>query len=112
MSARALILCALLSIACPATYAAGQEEARAAGEPTTEVPVTIPCEGDDCQGPAPAPDDPVPITATVQGAPNPPVRFAKKPKPDKKKVRHGRKHVKKQRHGERHHGQKRHGARR
>lgn len=35
------------------------------------------CEGDDCQGPAPAPEDPTPGTAVVEGPPNPPVHYPK-----------------------------------
>lgn len=50
--------------------------------------IAAPCEGDECQGPAPAPDDPVPATAVAEGPPNPPVRFSK---PDRrKKQRHGK----------------------
>jgi len=51
------------------------------------------CEGDECQGPAPAPDDPTPSTAVVEGPANPPVSFPKDP-PKKKhhKHRHHKKH--------------------
>ena len=44
------------------------------------------CVGDECQVPPPAPQEIVPPTASVQGAPNPPVHF---PKPRK---RHHHKH--------------------
>lgn len=53
------------------------------GLPPTAVAVE--CEGDECQVPPPAPDDPVPPTSAVQGPPNPPVRF---PKPRKHKHPH------------------------
>jgi len=46
-----------------------------------------PCQGDECQAPAPAPDDPTPGTAVVEGPPNPPVHF---PKPQGSK-KHGHK---------------------
>lgn len=45
------------------------------------------CEGDECQAPPAAPDDPTPPTAAVNGPPNPPVHF---PKP--RKHRHHPKH--------------------
>ena len=38
------------------------------------------CEGDECQPPAPPPDDPIPGTAVAEGPSNPPVRFPKAPK--------------------------------
>lgn len=41
------------------------------------------CEGDECQVPPPAPDDPTPGTAVVEGPSNPPVRFPKHKKPHK-----------------------------
>lgn len=45
----------------------------------------IPCNGDECQGPAPEPQDPTPVTATLRGPSNPPLRFASEPKPKCKK---------------------------
>lgn len=48
------------------------------------------CEGDECQGPPPAPEEIVPGTATVVGPGNPPVHYPKE--------RHHRRH-KKHRHG-------------
>jgi hypothetical protein len=59
-----------------------------------EAPVGIPCEGDECQGPPPAPDDPVPGTAVVEGPPNPPVRFPQSQtgKHKKEKKKHKRRH--------------------
>lgn len=42
-----------------------------------EPPVSVGCEGDECQSPPPAPDDPLPGTATANGPQNPPVRFPK-----------------------------------
>jgi hypothetical protein len=45
------------------------------------------CIGDECQGPAPAPEDPTPGTAVVVGPANPPVP-APKGKPGKKKPHH------------------------
>lgn len=57
-----------------------------------EAPVGVACEGDECQGPAPAPDDPTPGTAVVEGPSNPPVRFPKTnaKKHQKKKHAHRR----------------------
>jgi hypothetical protein len=46
------------------------------------------CEGDDCQGPAPAPEDPTPGTASVGARSNPPLRILGK----HKKHHHPRKH--------------------
>jgi hypothetical protein len=66
------------------------------------------CEGDDCQGPAPAPDDPIPGTAVVEGPSNPPVRF---PSPHHKKPHHKKPHAKKhhrQPKGANHEGARRH----
>jgi hypothetical protein len=37
--------------------------------------VAAECNGDECQGPPPAPEEVTPGTAVVQGPPNPPVRF-------------------------------------
>lgn len=52
------------------------------------------CEGDDCQGPAPAPEEIVPGTAIVEGPQNPAVRFPKqrhpKKTPGQQKKRHGK----------------------
>lgn len=44
------------------------------------------CNGDECQAPPPAPDDPTPGTATAEGPPNPPARF---PEHHKKHHHHG-----------------------
>ena len=35
------------------------------------------CAGDECQSPAPAPEEVIPATAIVEGPANPPVRFPK-----------------------------------
>lgn len=43
-----------------------------------EPPPAIPCEGDDCQGPPPGPDDPTPGTAALGYPSNPPLRWPKK----------------------------------
>jgi hypothetical protein len=56
------------------------------------------CEGDECQGPPPAPVEVIPGTAVVNGPPNPPIRFpkergprgGKKKKNDSSKKRGGR----------------------
>lgn len=67
----------------------------ACGGATDEWPVravvasAASCEGDECQGPAPAPEDPAPGTAVVEGPSNPPVRFPA-PSHHKKKHRHHR----------------------
>lgn|GEM_PF-4844960 len=47
------------------------------------------CEGDECQGPPPAPAEIVPGTAVVEGPQNPPVHFPKARHP---KTRHHAKH--------------------
>jgi hypothetical protein len=47
------------------------------------------CNGDECQGPPPAPEEVTPGTAVVEGPQNPPVRFPKHHKPKK---HHGKKH--------------------
>jgi hypothetical protein len=45
----------------------------------------VPCNGDACQGPAPAPEDPVPGTATLVAPSNPPLTYPKvKPRKQKK----------------------------
>lgn len=63
-------------------------DARAGGGFPEPAPVT-PCLGDDCQGPPPGPDDPVPSTEVVSGPANPPVRFAGPRCPKKaKRARH------------------------
>lgn len=46
------------------------------------------CEGDECQGPPPAPEEIVPATAIVEGPPDPAVRF---PKPRHSKKHHSKK---------------------
>jgi hypothetical protein len=38
-------------------------------------PAAAECEGDECQGPPPAPEEVIPGTAVVEGPPNPVVRF-------------------------------------
>jgi hypothetical protein len=74
-------------------------DARAGGgfpEPEPEIP----CNGDDCQGPAPAPEVGVPGTAVLVGPPNPPLSFKKqKHKKGKKgKKKHHKKRHQKQAH--------------
>jgi hypothetical protein len=64
--------------------------------PSTTPPAPVPahaaaCEGDECQPPAPPPDDPVPGTAVAEGPPDPPVTF---PKERHKRPRHRGKHRK------------------
>lgn len=56
--------------------------ARIGGGFSEAVP-PVPCNGDECQGPAPGPEDPLPGTATLRGPGNPPLVFAKE-KPQKK----------------------------
>jgi hypothetical protein len=72
--------------------------------PAATLGAEAPCEGDECQGPPPAPEEVIPATAVVSGPENPPVRFpqAHKPKPKPKHKGHHR--------GKRHHKGKR-GAR-
>lgn len=71
-----------------------------------------PCEGDDCQGPPPGPDDPTPPTATLQGPVNPPVRFKdkRKPKCAKRATPRQRKRCQRGNKGQRSKGQKRSNA--
>ncbi|HKH64077.1 MAG TPA: hypothetical protein VKA35_01290 [Solirubrobacterales bacterium] len=85
VSIAGLLVLALLSASI------GGETAYAA-----EAPVGIACEGDECQGPAPAPEDPVPGTAVVEGPPNPPVRF-----PPARSGGDGKHKTKKQKHKQR-----------
>ena len=61
-------------------------DARAGGG-FPEPPAVIPCEGDDCQGPPSAPNDPTPGTSVFEGPQNPPVHYPKVRKP-----RHHKKH--------------------
>jgi hypothetical protein len=81
-------------------------DARAGGG-YPEPPPVLPCEGDDCQGPPNAPDDPIPGTATFEGPPNPPVHYPKVHKKHHKKK-------KKKMHSKRKkgHGRKKGGSRR
>jgi hypothetical protein len=67
-------------------------DARVAGGFPEAQPVP-PCDGDECQGPAPGPEDPTPGTATLVGPPNPSPRFPKPKKPGKGK--HKKHHHKK-----------------
>jgi hypothetical protein len=62
---------ALMAIAAALLFAPGAS----AGAPATAAAAE--CEGDECQGPAPAPEEIIPGTAVVEGPPNPPVRFPK-----------------------------------
>jgi hypothetical protein len=62
-----------------------------AGPLAAQTATAAACEGDECQPPAPPPDDPIPGTAVVEGPPNPPVVF---PKERHKKPKHHRKHRK------------------
>ncbi len=64
-------------------------DARAGGG-FQEVPIPTPCLGDDCQGPAPAPEYRPPPTASISGQANPPIRFAKRQKKNQKKKHHRR----------------------
>jgi len=73
----ALLLALALVLAAPVA-SAGAEEA----------PAPIPCEGDECQGPSPAPEDVTPGTAVVVGPQNPPVHFPKPPRHKKPRHKH------------------------
>jgi hypothetical protein len=64
-------------------------DARAGGG-FPEAPPQPPCFGDDCQGPAPAPDYRPPPSATIAGHANPPPRFRAQHKKHKKKHKHRR----------------------
>jgi hypothetical protein len=61
-----IVLLLALTLVCSAPVSSAWAE---------EAPAAIPCEGDECQGPPPAPDDPTPGTAVVVGPQNPPVHF-------------------------------------
>jgi hypothetical protein len=50
------------------------------------------CNGDECQGPAPAPEEVIPATAVVEGPPNPPVRFPGDRDKSNGKRHHAKKH--------------------
>lgn len=65
-------------------------DARAGGG-FSEAPPIVPCEGDACQGPAPAPTDLEPATANVEGPVNPSPRWVG---PTAKRVEHRKKHRK------------------
>jgi hypothetical protein len=62
--------------------------------PAGALGAEAPCEGDECQGPAPSPEEVIPATAVVEGPANPPVRFPKssaqkhKPKKHKGNAKH------------------------
>jgi hypothetical protein len=60
-----------------------------AGGGFAEAPPQIPCNGDACQGPPPAPEDPQPGTALLEAPVNPPLRFAAQ-KPKHKGKHHGK----------------------
>jgi hypothetical protein len=64
--------------------------------------LAVECEGDECQGPAPAPEDPTPGTAVVEGPQNPPASFPK----SRHKKPHGKNHHKKHRRGARQRGRR------
>lgn len=49
--------------------------------PTMAIGAEAPCNGDECQGPPPAPEEVIPATAVVEGPPNPPVHFEKQHHP-------------------------------
>jgi outer membrane biosynthesis protein TonB len=91
VSRLALAFLALAALALSAAFAP-------AGHPGSPMPIavaaTVECEGDACQSPPPAPDDPTPGTAAVEGSPNPPVHFPKHHrKKHRKKKRDGKKHA-------------------
>lgn len=50
------------------------------------------CNGDECQGPPVAPEDPVPGTALFEGPPNPPVHYPKVHKRHHKKPQRSSSH--------------------
>lgn len=49
----------------------------------TPAALAVECEGDECQGPPPAPVETIPGTAVVEGPQNPPVRFPRARQPRK-----------------------------
>jgi hypothetical protein len=63
-----------------------------AGGGFPEATPPVPCNGDACQGPPPAPDDPAPGSATFLGAANPPPRYVKEGKRHHHKKKHHHKH--------------------
>ncbi len=70
----------------------------------------LPCVGDDCQGPPPGPDDPVPSTSYLQAPPNPPLQIAKQ-KTKKRKGHAAKKHGRKKQAAKKHGHGKRGGRR-
>lgn len=66
-------------------------DARAGGG-FPEAPPSTACLGDDCQGPAPAPDYEPPPTRSLLGIPNPPPHFAKPHRKHKRHRHHARQH--------------------
>lgn len=65
---------AVLAVCAALVLAAGA----AAFSPLAPPPaLAAECNGDECQSPPPAPEEPIPGTAVVEGPPNPPVRFPK-----------------------------------
>ena len=77
-------------------------DARAGGG-FPEAPPSTPCLGDDCQGPAPAPEYRSPATTFIQARPNRPIRFAK----PRGKHKHKRKHHRRAKHAGHRHGGRR-----
>ena len=61
-----LAIASVITLAAPGAYL-----------PSTPVAGAAECSGEECQGPAPAPEDPVPGTAVVEGPSNPPVHYPK-----------------------------------
>jgi hypothetical protein len=56
-----------------------------------ELPLVAPCNGDECQGPAPAPEDPRPGTTGLEAVPNPPLKYVReRAKPGKRKGKKGK----------------------
>lgn len=70
--------------------------AASVGAPATATAVS--CEGDECQGPPPAPEEVIPATAVVEGPANPPARFPHSSAAKHKKKKH---HHKRRRGGRR-----------
>lgn len=90
---------ALLAIALAAALASAAPGAVGGPVRPLAAASAAECNGDECQGPPPAPEEVTPGTATAEGPENPPARF---PAQGNRKHRHGRhggkRHQKRPRH--------------
>ena len=69
LAKRRMVLLLAAALLAPAVGSAGPQ-----GPATARA---AECNGDECEAPPPAPEDPTPGTAVVEGPPNPPVHYPK-----------------------------------